>query len=187
MLWCEKVNVWDVNIGIIVISKLVKTETSSKYLIEYLDKVIRPLISVLPKMSGYVKTFNIKHGDKDKSNKLMSFQIDYENLLEKYKTIWTKIENLKYIELNALPVYDDRYIETKIRRYSNKLYTYFRGLNVLEDDIECKSFAVISIDFLLVYGRKYYLQVYLDDYAYKIVDKKMIDYLGDNPFETDED
>ena len=56
-------------------------------------------------MSGYVKTF------KDKINKLMSFRRDDEKLLEKYKAIWTKIEDLKNIELNALPVYDDRYIK----------------------------------------------------------------------------
>ena len=48
-----------------------------------------------------------------KNSKLMSFQIDGGKLLEKYKTIWTKIEDLKNIELNALPVYDDRCIKTK--------------------------------------------------------------------------
>ena len=30
-----------------------------KYLIGYLDKVIRPLALLLPKMSGYVKTFKV--------------------------------------------------------------------------------------------------------------------------------
>ena len=64
-------------------------------------------------MSGYVKTFNVKERDKDKNNKLMSFLID-EKLLEKYKAIWTKIEDLKNIRLNPLPVYDDRYMKTKI-------------------------------------------------------------------------
>ena len=59
-------------------------------------------------MSGYVKTFKVKDGDKDKNNKLMSFRIDDEKLLEKYKAIWTKIEYLKNIELNALQVFDDR-------------------------------------------------------------------------------
>ena len=34
----------------------------------------------------------------------MSFRIDDEKLLEKYKAILTKIEDLKKIELNALPV-----------------------------------------------------------------------------------
>ena len=77
-------------------------------------------------MNGYVKTFKV--GDKDKSNKLMSFHIDDKKLLEKYKAIWTKIEDLKNIELNALPVYDDRYIKTKIRTYDNKVYPNFRGL-----------------------------------------------------------
>ena len=93
------------------------------------------------------------NGDKGKSNKLMSFRIDDEKLLEKYKAIWTKIQNLKNIELNALPVYDYRHIKTKIRTYGNKVYTNFRGLNVPEDDIEFESFTIISIDFLFVYKK----------------------------------
>ena len=32
----------------------------------------------------------------------MSFRRNDEELLEKYKTIWTKIEDLKNIELNAI-------------------------------------------------------------------------------------
>ena len=39
----------------------------------------------MPKKSGYVKTF--KEGDKDKNNKLMSFRVGNEKLLEKYKAI----------------------------------------------------------------------------------------------------
>ena len=35
--------------------------------------------------------------------------------LEKYKAIWNKIEDLKNIELNAFPVYDDKYIKTKMQ------------------------------------------------------------------------
>ena len=115
-------------------------------------------------MSGYVKTFKVKDGDKDKKNNLMSFHIDDEKLLEKHKAIWTKIENLKNIELNALPVYGDRYIKTKIRTYGDKIYTNFCGLNVPGDDIECESFTVISVDSLLVYKNKYELHVYLDNY-----------------------
>ena len=60
-------------------------------------------------MTGYVRTFKVKHRKKDKNNKLMSFCINIDKLLKKYKTIWTKIENLKNNELNALPVYDNRY------------------------------------------------------------------------------
>ena len=38
----------------------------------------------------------------------MSFCIDDDKLLEKYKAIWTKIEDFKNIGLNTLPVYDER-------------------------------------------------------------------------------
>ena len=135
------------------------------YLIGYFDKVIRPLVLILAKMHGYVKI-------KDKNNQLMSFHIN-EKLLEKYNTIWTKIEDLKHIELNALPVYDDRYIKTKIRTYDGKVFTNFCGLNMPEDDLEYKSFTVISIDSLLVCEKKSYLQIYLDNFAYKIRYAKM--------------
>ena len=52
-----------------------------------------------------------------------------------------------------------------------------------EDDIECESFTVASIDSFLVYENKYLLQVYLDNCAYKIANKQMIDYPDENLFE----
>ena len=55
-------------------------------------------------------------------------------------------------------------------------------INAPENDIEWKSFTVISIDSLLGYENKYYLQVYLDNCPYKIVNKRRTDYL-ENLFE----
>ena len=65
-------------------------------MIGYLDKVIRTLVLILIKMSGYISRLKVK----DKNNKLVSFRTDNKKLLEKYKTIWTKIEDSKNIELN---------------------------------------------------------------------------------------
>ena len=62
---------WDVNFDNIVISKFIKTKANSKYLTGYLDKAIRPLVLITPKMRGYVKTFKVKKA----GNKLMSFFI----------------------------------------------------------------------------------------------------------------
>ena len=118
----------------------------------------------------------------DNKSKLMSLCINDEKLSGKYKAIWPKIEDLKKIKLNTLPVYDDRYIKTKITTFGDKFYTNIRDLDVSEGDIECESFTVISIYSLLVCDKKYYLQVYLDNYAYKIVNKQMTDYLGGNLF-----
>ena len=157
----KPIKIWNINVDNIVILKLVETKNNSKYLIGYLDEVIRTLMLILPKMNGYVKIFKDKGEDKNK--KLPSLLIDDDKLLGKYKTIWTKTEDLQNIKLNALPVYNDRYIKTEIRRYGDKVYTNFRGLNVPEDGVECKSFTVISTDSLLNSDNKYYLQVYLDN------------------------
>ena len=74
-------------------------------------------------MSGYVQTFKVKDENKDKSNKLMSFPIDNEKLLEKYETIWSKIEDLQNIEYNASQVYDIYiYIERERILYIEYIY-----------------------------------------------------------------
>ena len=76
----KTINIWDVNVDNIVISKLVERKTNSKYLIEYLGKVIRPLDHF-----GIVRVKTFK--TKDKDNRLVSFHTNDEKLLEKYKAI----------------------------------------------------------------------------------------------------
>ena len=100
---------WNVNVDNIVISKLVKTKTNFKYLIGNLDKDGRPLVLTIPKINGYVKSFKVE----DKNNQFMSFRIDDEKLLKKYEAIWTMTEDFKKIQLNTLPVYEDKYIKIK--------------------------------------------------------------------------
>ena len=119
----EPIKIWDANADNIVISKLVETKTNSKYLIGYLEKYIRSLVLIMPKITGYIKTFK----DKDKNSKLVSFRIGNGKLLAKYKAIWTKIEDLNNIKLNALLVYDDRYIKIKLKTYGYKVYTICSG------------------------------------------------------------
>ena len=47
------------------------------------DKAIRPLVLIVPKMAGYVKTFKVKDEDNYKNNKLMSFRVDDEKTIRK--------------------------------------------------------------------------------------------------------
>ena len=96
-----------------------------------------------------------------------SYRINDKRQLEKYKSIWTKVEYLKNIKLNALPVYNNRYVKAKIRTFGDKVCIDFRGLYVPEDDIKCESFTIISIDSLPAYEKKSAsifrsVQVYLD-------------------------
>ena len=78
-------------------------------MIGYLDKDGRPLVLTMPKINGYVKSFKVE----DKNNQFMSFRIDDEKLLKKYEAIWTMTEDFKKIQLNTLPVYEDKYIKAK--------------------------------------------------------------------------
>ena len=61
--------------------------------------------------------------------KTINWCIHDEKLLGKYKAIRTKIVDFENIELKALPVYDGRY-KSKIRTYSDKVYTNFRDLSL---------------------------------------------------------
>ena len=53
--------IWDANADNIVVSKLVKTKTNSKYLIgiKY-NKAIRPLVLIMPTMSEYLRHLNLE-------------------------------------------------------------------------------------------------------------------------------
>ena len=88
--------------------------------------------------------------------------------------------------MNSLPVYDDRYVKTKIT-YSDKVYTSFCVLNVPEDDTDCESFTIIFIESVLVYKTKNIKRIaYLDNYVYKIVNTQMIGILYDHLLKSDE-
>ena len=128
----------------------------------------------MPKKSGYVKTFKVKDGDKDKNDKPFLYMIR------------TYQKNIKLFGLKTLQkVNDDRYTKTKIRTYGDKVYANFFDLNVPEYKIQCESFTVISIHSLLVYENKYYLQVYLDNFTDKTPNKQITHYFDDNLFDTD--
>ena len=53
--------------------------------------------------------------------RIMSLHKDDDKLLGKFKTIYTKIKDLKNIELDGLPVYAKRCITTKIKIYEDKV------------------------------------------------------------------
>ena len=94
------------------------------------------------------------------------------------RNYWKNIKlfrlRLKIFKKNALPVYDDRYIKTKIRTYGDKVYTNLRDINVSEDDKKCGKLLQSFLLTLLVYKNYYHLHVYLDNCAYKTVNKSQI-------------
>ena len=78
--------------------------------------------------------------------------------------------------MNILTVYENRSIKTR------QEHMVINSIPILYVNVECESFAVISIDSLLSYENKYYLQVYLETFAYKLGNTQMINYLHGNIF-----
>ena len=86
---------------IIVSYRIRYSDDGFKYFIGYLhdDDVIGPLCIILPQMTGYIKYF-------DNGGKNMSFKIE---------EIWNKIKNLLNVKFHSQPIYDDKYIKSKVK------------------------------------------------------------------------
>ena len=83
-----------------------------KYLIGYNDDTISPLQLFLSKMIGYLNIF------KDGARK-MYFFTDNNEVLERYTAIWEKISDLVNKKFDSDSIYNNKYINTKIRSYNN--------------------------------------------------------------------
>ena len=82
---------------------MTESKNNLKYLTGYLNKVIRPLLLILPKTSGYVKVVK-DNRDKNKNNKFNFLCIDDDKLLEKIVPFGLKLK-----KLDDLTVDDDRW------------------------------------------------------------------------------
>ena len=108
-------NIEDIDINKILISKPETYENNmKKYIIGYNDNTISPLQLFLPKMTGYLDIF------KDGARK-MSFFTDINEFLERYTAIWEKISDLVNKKFDSDPIYNNKYINTKIRSYNNDI------------------------------------------------------------------
>ena len=89
-----------------------------KYIIGYKDNTISPLQLFLLKMKGYLNIF------KDGARKMFFFTNNNE-FLERYTVTWEKISDL----VNKKFIYNNKYINTKIRSYNNDTITNFRNID----------------------------------------------------------
>ena len=119
------VNLKEVEVDKIVMSNKSKgnNETSNVF-IGYMDDIsgiVTPLCVILPQMSGYIKYFN-------GGGKNMSFKIEDDSICLKYNEIWNKSkELLGGVKFHSEPIYDDSYIKTKVKTFSEVIETLFDG------------------------------------------------------------
>ena len=142
-----------------------------KYIIGHNDNTISSLRLFLSKMAGYLNIF------KDGARK-MSFLSDNNEFLERYTAIWEKISDLINKKCDSDPVYNNKYINTKIRSYNNDIMINFRDMDnknnkLPEKNKPHKCISLISLDSIIKINGKYYPQTLLQECAYKLINKKV--------------
>ena len=117
-------------------------------------------------MSRYIKYF-------ENGRKNMSFKIKDDNVYIKYNQIWNKIKKLLGIKFYSEPIYDDKYIKTKVKTFSNVINTLFTGDEIANKRIQYTCISAISIDSVLKIDKKNYPQIYLEQCKYKIKKREL--------------
>ena len=107
-------------------------------------------------------------------------------MYEKHNQIWNKIKELVGVKFYSEPIYDGKYIKTKVKTFSEVINKMFSGDEIPKERVEYVSIACISVDSVLRVDKKNYPQVYLEQCKYKMKKKELksfIDY--DMDFDSD--
>ena len=57
----------------------------------------------------------------------MLFKIQGDEVYIKYNSIWNKIKELLDVKFYKEPIYDDKYIKTKVKQFSDAFNILFSG------------------------------------------------------------
>ena len=153
----KAIDLMSVNVNkIFVCDKFYHNEHCFNCFIDYQKgEIVRPLCTILPQMSGYIKYFEYE-------NPNMSFLIKDEEVGEKYEQIWYAVKNKLKIKFHSEPVYEYKYLKTKVREYDVVIKTNFLGNGIPKENMHYSGVACITIDSVTKMDEKYFPQVYLE-------------------------
>ena len=160
-----------VNIDQIVVSDKFRHNNGFKYFIGYKEgEIAKSLCIILPQMTGYIKYF-------ENGGKNISFVIKDDDVLDKYNKIWDKIKETLSIKFHSMPVYDEKYIKTKVREFNGVIKTNFLGDELPKENEHYTCIACVTIDSVMRMEKKNYPQVYLEECKYRMKKTKMTKFI----------
>ena len=95
----------------------------------------------------------------------------------KMEEIWSKIKKSLNTRFHTQPIYDDKYIKTKVKTFSSMINTPFSGNEIPRESNHYICIAAIYIDSALKVGKNNYLEVYLEQCKYKIKRRNPEDFI----------
>ena len=119
-----------------------------KYFIDSLEgEIDKPLCIVLPQMSGHIKYF-------ENGGKNMSFLIKDDEVWKKYDENWDVITNKLGIKFHTKPIYDQKYLKAKVRKFDGMVKTNFLGNEVPKENMNYTCIDCITIDSVMKMDKK---------------------------------
>ena len=141
-------------IRIVISKKFKQSDKGVKCFIGYAgNDVIR---HVLPQMSGYIKVF-------ESGGKNVLIRIEDGSVLVKYNDIWNRIKASLGIKFHSKPVYNEKYIKTKVKTFIDLVNTTFLGDEIPKEGVHYTCIAAINIDSVEKMDKKNYPQLYLEE------------------------
>ena len=86
----------------------------------------------------------------------MLFKIEDEDVYLKYNEIWNKIKSILNVKMHSQPIYDDKYIKTKVKTFNNSINTLFSGDEIPKERTHNVCISAICIDSILRRDKKNY-------------------------------
>ena len=125
---------------IVVSDKFKHSYDGFKYFIGYKeDEIVKPLCIILPQITVYIKYF--RNGGKN-----MSFVIEDDEVLNEYNEIWDMIKEKLNVKFHSMPVYDEKYIKSKVKEFNGVVKTNFLGDEIPKENMHYTCIACITID-----------------------------------------
>ena len=102
-----------------------------------------------------------------------------ESVYLKYSEIWNKLKSILNVKFYSQPIYDEKYIQTKVKAFNNTINTPFSGNEIPKERIHYICSSGIYIDSVLRTDKKNYPQVYLEQCKYKIRKRELVNFIND--------
>ena len=102
-------------------------------------------------MDGYIKYF-------DNGGINMSLMIKDDEVWDKYDKIWNVIKDKVGITFHSEPVYEYKYLRTKVREFDGVIKANFLGNGVPKENMYYTCFACITIDSVMKADKNIFLK-----------------------------
>ena len=118
----------------------------------------------------------------------MSGYIKYKvyKVWDKFNKIWDVVENKLDIKFHSKPVYEYKYLKTKVREFNGEIKTNFLNNGMPKENMHYSCIACITIDSVINFNKKNHPQVYLEECKYRIKKTQMPKFIK-NKLKSDSD